>query len=110
MSEKNCIICNGKEKGEFITIGSDKYHLNCIIKLNSKPILYDRLLEIAKKMHLWIFLHTSNEFEVYDELGLTDEENSLLGSSKCNYITDDPKIVNHVKNLINEIKGDKNEI
>lgn len=43
-------------------------------------IEYERLLEIAKKMHLWIFLNTSNEFKVYDELGLTDEENMILGS------------------------------
>ena len=43
-------------------------------------IEYERLLEIAKKMHLWIFLHSAYEFEVYDELGLTDEENLILGS------------------------------
>jgi len=39
----------------------------------------DKLLNIAKNMHTWIFLHTGNEKEVYDELGLTDEENALLG-------------------------------
>lgn len=39
----------------------------------------ERLLNIAKKMHTWIFLHTGDEQEVYDELGLTDEENTLLG-------------------------------
>jgi hypothetical protein len=41
---------------------------------------YERLLEIAHKMHTWIFLNTFDEFEVYDELGLTDEENAILGS------------------------------
>lgn len=43
-------------------------------------IEYDRLLKIAKKMHCWIFLNTADEMEVYDELGLTDEENVILGS------------------------------
>lgn len=43
-------------------------------------IEYERLLEIAKKMHCWIFLHTFDEQKVYDELGLTDEENAALGS------------------------------
>lgn len=39
----------------------------------------ERLLHIAKKMHLYIFLNTSDESKVYEELGLTDEENELLG-------------------------------
>ena len=42
-------------------------------------IPYERLLEIAMKMHTWIFLHAFDEQEVYDELGLTDEENAILG-------------------------------
>ena len=46
-----------------------------------KKIEYDRLLHIAKKMHLWIFLHSENEEEVYEELGITDEEDKILGYS-----------------------------
>ena len=46
-----------------------------------EQIEYERLLKIAKKMHLWIFLHCGNEQEVYDELELTDEENKILGYS-----------------------------
>ena len=42
---------------------------------------YERLLEIARKMHCWIFLHTFDEDEVYGELGLTPEENTILGSA-----------------------------
>jgi hypothetical protein len=42
-------------------------------------IEYERLLEIAKKMHLWIFFNAENENEVYESLGLTDEENIILG-------------------------------
>lgn len=41
---------------------------------------YMHLLKLAKKMHTWIFLHTFNEDETYKELGLTDEDNALLGS------------------------------
>ncbi len=41
---------------------------------------YDKLLAAAKAMHTWIFLNTVDEFEVYDECGLTDEMNALLGS------------------------------
>ena len=40
-----------------------------------------RLEKIARKMHLWIFLNTGNEKKVYDELGLTDEDNAMLGYS-----------------------------
>ena len=39
----------------------------------------ERLMEIAFKMHLWIFKNCIGEDEVYDELGLTDEENLLFG-------------------------------
>ena len=41
---------------------------------------YERLLKIARKMHCWIFLHTCDEEKVYQELGLTAEENAFLGS------------------------------
>lgn len=41
----------------------------------------ERLRGIAHKMHLWIFLNSGDEQKVYDELGLTDEENTMLGYS-----------------------------
>ena len=41
----------------------------------------DRLKQIVKKMHTWIFLNSGDEQKVYDELGLTDEENAMLGYS-----------------------------
>ena len=43
------------------------------------PISYERLLKLAKEMHTWIFLNTGNEQKVYDELGITEEENYVLG-------------------------------
>ena len=43
-------------------------------------IEYERLLKIARKMHLWIFLNSDNDQRVYEELGITPEENQILGS------------------------------
>lgn len=40
---------------------------------------YRELLKVAKKMHCWIFLNTDDELGAYDECGLTDEMNVLLG-------------------------------
>lgn len=45
----------------------------------SDTISYDELLKAAKAMHLWIFLHTGDEQKAYDECGLTDEMNAMLG-------------------------------
>lgn len=60
----------------------DLYAANqCINELLDVQEKYDRLLKIAKKMHLWIFLHSGDEQKVYDELGLTDKENEMLGYS-----------------------------
>ena len=39
----------------------------------------ERLLHVARKMHLWIFLNTGDEQKAYDECGLTDEMNAMLG-------------------------------
>lgn len=41
--------------------------------------MIDNLLHICSKMHTWIFLHTSDEQAVYDEIGLTDEDNIMFG-------------------------------
>lgn len=43
----------------------------------------ERLLEIARKMHLYIFLHSGDEEGIYNELGLTEEENIMMGYYKC---------------------------
>lgn len=40
---------------------------------------YKHLFQIANKMHLWIFNHTFDEQAAYDECGLTDEDNAMLG-------------------------------
>lgn len=37
------------------------------------------LLQAAKAMHTWIFLNTGDEQAAYDECGLTDEMNAMLG-------------------------------
>lgn len=51
------------------------------VTIQTTPVTYERLLEIARKMHCWIFLSVGDEQKVYDELGLTDEENAVLGYS-----------------------------
>lgn len=40
---------------------------------------YNLLLKAARAMHTWIFLNTGDELEAYDECGLSDEMNALLG-------------------------------
>lgn len=40
---------------------------------------YRKLLKAAKKMHLWIFLHSGDEQSAYDECELTPELNAMLG-------------------------------
>lgn len=73
-----------------ITMGGLRSLNELIAKYSSNPlprmengfeskISYDRLLQIAKKMHTYIFLNSFDEQEVYDEIGLTDEENTILG-------------------------------
>jgi hypothetical protein len=64
------------------------------MKRNKKKISYNRLLEIARKMHLEIFLMTSNEEEVYNRIGLTPEENAILGY--CRYEFKEEKDVKNV--------------
>lgn len=36
-------------------------------------------IDAAKAMHTWIFLHTGDEQAAYDECGLSDEMNAMLG-------------------------------
>lgn len=39
----------------------------------------ERLLHIARQMHLWIFLNCADEQKAYDELKITAEENVVFG-------------------------------
>lgn len=50
-----------------------------IEKAKKYGLTYERLFEIAYKLHLQIFHLTSDEKSIYNEVGLTDEENALLG-------------------------------
>ena len=47
----------------------------------NERIQYNRLMHLASEMHLYIFLHTGDEQGAYDEIGLTGEENAILGYS-----------------------------
>lgn len=58
----------------------DLYAANqCVNELLDVQEQNKRLLHIARKMHLWIFLNSGDEEKVYKELGLTDEDNEMLG-------------------------------
>lgn len=56
----------------------------------AEKISKERLLELCYKMHLWIFKNCIGEDEVYDELGLTNEENFLFGYGGSFEIKGDP--------------------
>ena len=47
------------------------------------------LLKATKSMHTWIFLHSVDEQDAYDECGLTDEMNVALGY--CGQIVAEPQ-------------------
>ena len=49
------------------------------VTLQTTPISYERLLHIARQMHLWIFLNCADEQKAYDELKITAEENVVFG-------------------------------
>jgi hypothetical protein len=59
----------------------DEYKGTLQEQLEEKDKEIERLKYIGHKMHLWIFLNSGDEQKVYDELGLTDEENAILGYS-----------------------------
>ena len=55
--------------------------MNECIPFLYRYLSYERLLELARKMHTWIFLHAADEQKVYDELGITEDENIIFGYS-----------------------------
>ena len=77
-------VFNRKDRDEILDLITDLQQINknltnsLGIKLQQEN---ERLKKISHKMHLWIFLHCGDEQKVYDELGLTDEENAMLGYS-----------------------------
>ena len=50
------------------------------LEIAKEHISYERLLQIARKMHLWIFLHSGDDNYEYEKMGITDIENAILGS------------------------------
>lgn len=50
------------------------------LEIAKEHISYERLLNIARKMHLWIFLHSGDDNYEYAKMGITDVENAILGS------------------------------
>lgn len=79
-----------------------------IKKAQEHGLTYERLFTLAYAMHLQIFnMSGGNEKEIYDKIGLTDEENALFGYAFLNQeipMKDLPEDVQeHIKNLIADI-------
>lgn len=72
-----------KAQNERIRLGYDIVSVRDIESMPAADVVskeeYSHLLQIASKMHLWIFLHTGDEQKAYDEIGLTEEDNAILG-------------------------------
>jgi hypothetical protein len=67
------------EPGQMYSEFTADYLMKNGVALQTAPISYKRLLELAETMHRWIFLHCADEREVYDELGITEKENYIFG-------------------------------
>lgn len=67
-------------------------------------LTYDRLFELAYKMHLELFNLIGNEKEIYNKIGLTDDENELLGYGYIDTYISDPEIAKKLKDLIDSRK------
>ena len=68
--------------------------------INRQKEKYDHLLKVACKMHTWIFLNTGDEQAAYDEIGLSDEDNAMLGYGG------EFKIIVKNDNLLKEMVGE----
>ena len=85
---EDCPVCHKYETVTAIACGCKinmrTREIGCVTRpdwcpLIEVPIDYDELLKAAKAMHTWIFLNSVDEQEAYDECGLTDEMNAILG-------------------------------
>lgn len=63
-------------------------------------LTYDRLFELAYKMHLELFHLAGDEKEIYNKIGLTNEENELFGYVYVKSYISDPEIAKKLKDLI----------
>ena len=82
-----------------------------IKKAQESGMTYERLFELAYKMHLKIFKlcnevdgeHCIDEKKVYDELGLTEEENALFGYGYLNKVISKEELTgDYIDELITE--------
>lgn len=67
-------------------------------------IEYDRLLQLARKMYHWIFLHTTDN-SIYEELEITDEEDALLTYWEKVAIDPNEKLVDDIKHNMKLYRG-----
>lgn len=88
---KSCWVCSfcrhfdEPNQGFFCLILEEKvdYESSSLYTKDNCPLVpvpsYEELLKAAKAMHTWIFLNSYDEQEAYDECGLSDEMNAVLG-------------------------------
>ena len=74
-----CDLCKDDETADKHIEETADHLLANGVTLQTAPISYERLLHIARQMHLWIFLNCADEQKAYDELKITEEENVVFG-------------------------------
>lgn len=77
--DEHCLVCRYYDEKDCDIARLADYLIAHGVTVQTTPISYKRLLKLAKKMHTWIFLNTGDEQAVYDEIGITEEENYVFG-------------------------------
>jgi len=74
-----CEGCPGKGVRECAALNIADHLIANGVTVQTTPISYERLLYLARQMHIWIFLNCADEQKVYDELKIADHENLVFG-------------------------------
>ena len=82
----------------------DKKLDNKLKEAKNAGLTYERLFEIAYRMHLEIFHLVGDEKSIYDKIGLTDEENAIFGYGYIEEHISNPDIAKKLEELINNRK------
>lgn len=91
----------------------NKQQKSRIQQAKDSGLTYERLFILAYEMHLEIFKLAGkanvDEKEIYDRLGLTDDENELFGYGYLNNNIKDPKIAEMLKAIIRQNMEKEND-
>lgn len=77
--DEHCLGCRYYDDKNCDIVRLADYLIAHGVTVQTTPISYERLWELALKMHCWIFLHCADEEKVYDQLGIPEEENYVFG-------------------------------